>query len=166
MVIVGAVLSLLVIKQIALEYETIVSEYEDSLNRSSKLTKAEIAVTEYDRTIRIRPAYLADTGNWLIDASGIFVSFMGPLIGLVVLHDPLTTPIVIVYIVVILAIVSSAVLFVLKVSPSGYPGQPLVEKHPFGHRLRVGRVWIFTPIVIFTVLFNAIAGVVVLVAGP
>jgi hypothetical protein len=159
-VIVGAVLSLLVINRVRADYEDIVAEYEASLNRDKRLAEANIKVTPTDRTARITPEYLADTGNWLIDASGIFVSFMGPLVGLILLHDRFNTLIFIVYTVVILAIVVGVVLFVLKVPPSGYPGQPLVEGLPFR------RVWIFTPIVILTASVNVIAGLLILIAGP
>jgi hypothetical protein len=165
-ILVASALSLIVIRRAQLEYEEIVLEYETTLNAQDNLKRAKIAVTREQRTVRLRPEYLADVGNWLIDGGGMFASLLGPLIGLAVLYERFTEAVFVLYTVVILLTIAGFALFVTMVAPSGYPGQPLIELHIFGRRVRVRRLWIFTPVAILTALVNFVAGAAVLIAGP
>jgi hypothetical protein len=163
---VAAALSLFVIARARTEYEEILSEYEGALNKVDERERAGLEVTKLNRTSRIKPEYLAELGNWLIDGGGMFASLMGPLIGLAILYERIGTTVIVLYTAVILFSIASFALFVSRVPPSGYPGQPLVEWRGRNHSIRVGKLWIFTPVVTLTAVVNLTAGVAVLIAGP
>jgi hypothetical protein len=107
-------------------------------------------------------------GNWLIDSGGMIAGFTGPAIGLALLHERFGAALLVVYSIVVFLGFASFGLFVNKVPPSGYPGQPLLEwpQRARGPRIRIGKVWIFTPVIILVAGANLIAGIAVLIAGP
>lgn len=179
---VGGVFSLGVLTRVEQAYEEIVGKYEASLNEQivdkyqayletylekKALTGApKLRVTQNNRTIGIKPESLAGLGNWLIDGGALLVSLTGPAIGLAFLYDRFGSTIFFSYAVVLFLILLGYGLFVWRVPPSGYPGQPLLELRRRRPRIRVARVWIFTPIVMFTVIVNLAAGVLVLIIAP
>lgn len=167
-ILVGAALALFVIARAEKEYEGIVDEYENSLNATKEFEADTPKVEKADRTIRIRPDYLADMGNWLIDSGGMIAGVIGPAIGLALLYERFGMALILVYSLVVFLGFAGFGLFVSKVPPSGYPGQPLLEwpHRARGGRIRIGKVWIFTPVVILTAGANLIAGIAVLIAGP
>jgi len=165
----GAVLTLLAIDRAEKEYEDIIGEYEGKLNATKEFKADAPKVEKADRTTRITPAYLADMGNWLIDSGGMIAGVLGPAIGLALLYQRFGTVLIGAYLLVVLLGFVSFGLFVKKVPPSGYPGQPLLEWPHRGRgraRFRIGKVWIFTPVVVLTSGVNLIAGIAVLIAGP
>lgn len=175
---VGGVFSLGVLTRAEQAYEEIVGKYEASLNEQivdkyqaylekKALTRApKLRVTQNNRTTGIKPESLAGLGNWLIDGGALLVSLTGPAIGLAFLYDRFGSIIFFSYAVVLFLILLGYGLFVWRVPPSGYPGQPLLELRRRRPRIRVAKVWIFTPIVMFTVIVNLAAGVLVLIIGP
>ncbi len=167
-ILVAAALALFVTARAQKEYEGILGEYEKKLNETKSFVADTPNVEKRDRTTRIKPDYLADMGNWLIDSGGMIVGVIGPAIGLALLYERFGAALIVVYSFVVLLGFAGFALFVSRVPPSGYPGQPLLEwpHRGRGPRLRIGKVWIFTPVVILTAGANLIAGIAVLIAGP
>lgn len=150
MILVGATLSTLVIARARLEYDRILKEAQ---------------VPAHMRTVALRPENLAEMGNWLIDAGGMFGALTGPAIGLALLYERFSEPVILLYSLVILLSIAGFALFVGQVSPRGYPNRPL-GWHVRGRIIGPRPLFIFTPVVMIGSILNLSAGLAVLVAGP